>query len=989
LNGGNGTELSHTTTPLNANPNNITINHHNTAMNQENESTTTFHQNINTITTTLGRNLTTETELELDINRTNYDTNLVTNKNGHTNTTPSIMEDIPIINNNINNIVDQTLNNTNDTTLLSIILDEETQDDITRCLINNIKGDTLDQKDKDQLRIIFQNINSLRPSTTDKWEATITQMIEYHADIVGLCETCCNWKDTLLKKLFQIKANRLLKNPNLVTTTTSLSYTEKYLPGGCCQITANTWTTRIQNPIYDDFRLGRWIGTTYNVSPTKKLHIITAYRVCEHTSNTTNSLSTAVQQETMLLARGIEQPNPRKQFVDDFIHQFQPVCDDIDNYFLLSLDANSTVGNDKDGVDRLIEECNLVDVYTTIHQDYTQFPTQQRGSKKIDYMLSSRNLIPYITKCGYVCFNEAFDSDHRALFCDISHNILSDNFTPNSSRKRIIGSNSTNREGHRYIKHLHRNLVKNQIFEEVLKLEAAAASITNDTDKETLTGILNNIDETITKLMLSAEDNSVSIKDLALWSPILAQSNLIIQFWIITIKGARQHSNVKKRLKSITDKMSEETRRSIQTTSGSATRALRKAIKNHNILVKEHRKHREDHLVQKVKDLNERKDTKGVLEVEDLMKRERKKHDFARIRQVLRQRKSNGITTIEVPSSTEVGKWDLLTFPKAIETSLLDRGVNHFGQAKNTPFASPQLVNILGYKGTNKTSTQLIRQQQKTQELQEQPEYVQHIINKLSDGNNLQQIDSDISYDEFVSGIRKWREATTTSPSGRHLGHYKILTKLELLNEDNVNLSDEILKLYYTIIKITINLGQTLDRWCNISTLMIEKTPGIKRIDKLHVIHIYEADYNLLLKIMWARKAVWYMHDKQVINSGQCGSRPGYRAIDLVLQKELMYTYAHLTRTNLGTIDNDAKSCYDRMICSLSMCISQYYGIPTKYCDVQANTLQFSKYKIRTALGDSSECYQHSESTPIHGTGQGSCSSPALWLMNSSFLMDI
>jgi hypothetical protein len=51
--------------------------------------------------------------------------------------------------------------------------------------------------------------------------------------------------------------------------------------------------------------------------------------------------------------------------------------------------------------------------------------------------------------------------------------------------------------------------------------------------------------------------------------------------------------------------------------------------------------------------------------------------------------------------------------------------------------------------------------------------------------------------------------------------------------------------------------------------------------------------------------------------------------------------------------------------------------------------LQHSEFSIRTGLGDSTEVYKHSLNTPIHGTGQGSCASPALWLMQSSFLMDI
>jgi hypothetical protein len=131
----------------------------------------------------------------------------------------------------------------------------------------------------------------------------------------------------------------------------------------------------------------------------------------------------------------------------------------------------------------------------------------------------------------------------------------------------------------------------------------------------------------------------------------------------------------------------------------------------------------------------------------------------------------------------------------------------------------------------------------------------------------------------------------------------------------------------------------------------LEKVAGVARLDKLRVIHIFEVDYNLILKIVWARKTVWEAHNKKILNKGQSGSRPGCRAIDVALQKAMRYNYAKLTRTDLLTIDNDAKSCFDRILCNFAMLNSQYYGIPINFCELQANTLKDTKFKIRTALG--------------------------------------
>jgi hypothetical protein len=98
--------------------------------------------------------------------------------------------------------------------------------------------------------------------------------------------------------------------------------------------------------------------------------------------------------------------------------------------------------------------------------------------------------------------------------------------------------------------------------------------------------------------------------------------------------------------------------------------------------------------------------------------------------------------------------------------------------------------------------------------------------------------------------------------------------------------------------------------------------------------------------------------------------------------------YATLTRTGLASMDNDAKSCYDRIICNLAMMISQHDGASNEAASMQAETIQKMLFRIRTAIGDSKHHYSRSTDTPIHGTGQGSCASPAIWLLVCSLLTD-
>jgi hypothetical protein len=210
----------------------------------------------------------------------------------------------------------------------------------------------------------------------------------------------------------------------------------------------------------------------------------------------------------------------------------------------------------------------------------------------------------------------------------------------------------------------------------------------------------------------------------------------------------------------------------------------------------------------------------------------------------------------------------------------------------------------------------------------------------LGDGQEIPEDMNETTYEEFREAFVIWNERTTTSPSGQHLGHYKILTKLKVLRDAKINISEKILNLYYQVMSITSRLGKSLKRWKHISTCMIEKIKGCPRIDKLRVIQLYEADYNLLLKIIWSRRVIWNAHNQGKLHPGQSGSRPGRNAADVIIQNEMKHTYARITKTVLGTIDNDAKSCYDRIPCNVAMLVSKYFGTPTNYCKVQADHLK-------------------------------------------------
>jgi len=91
---------------------------------------------------------------------------------------------------------------------------------------------------------------------------------------------------------------------------------------------------------------------------------------------------------------------------------------------------------------------------------------------------------------------------------------------------------------------------------------------------------------------------------------------------------------------------------------------------------------------------------------------------------------------------------------------------------------------------------------------------------------------------------------------------------------------------------LTIKHTHTYDQWKTIWTLLLEKDPGNPAIDQLWTIHLYEADYNLLLK--WFSSQGFILKSKKAhrITESQGGGRPGRSTINLMLTKVLSYEVA-------------------------------------------------------------------------------------------------
>jgi len=75
------------------------------------------------------------------------------------------------------------------------------------------------------------------------------------------------------------------------------------------------------------------------------------------------------------------------------------------------------------------------------------------------------------------------------------------------------------------------------------------------------------------------------------------------------------------------------------------------------------------------------------------------------------------------------------------------------------------------------------------------------------------------------------------------------------------------------------------EHWKMIWNLFLEKIPGTPYINKLHMLHIVEADYNLLLKWNLSLGFMKRAEDNLQFTDSQGGGRKGQSAINLAVKK--------------------------------------------------------------------------------------------------------
>jgi hypothetical protein len=105
-----------------------------------------------------------------------------------------------------------------------------------------------------------------------------------------------------------------------------------------------------------------------------------------------------------------------------------------------------------------------------------------------------------------------------------------------------------------------------------------------------------------------------------------------------------------------------------------------------------------------------------------------------------------------------------------------------------------------------------------------------------------------------------------------------------------------------TLINHAITQKHVFERWKKLANFMVFKEPGNTKIHRLRVIHLYEADLNLILGVKW-RALNHHGIDSHLFSPWQFGGLPGRDALTPVFLEDIQLEISRASNTTLCCTD--------------------------------------------------------------------------------------
>ena len=183
------------------------------------------------------------------------------------------------------------------------------------------------------------------------------------------------------------------------------------------------------------------------------------------------------------------------------------------------MDANEAYTEYHSTLHSWLQQHSLIDIHAALHNLDTNISTYNRGSKRIDYIFGTENIIPYITHGGILSYHFMTSTDHRALYIDMElQKFLRSQPPPTNKLEHRLLQSKQPRGYRKYCKTLETWLDQSTIESTLHKLSNQTGTI-SDASKEKL----QELEQEFTTARLMAE-RKIPQYGVLPWSPKLKKA---------------------------------------------------------------------------------------------------------------------------------------------------------------------------------------------------------------------------------------------------------------------------------------------------------------------------------------------------------------------------------------------------------------------------------------------------------------------------------
>jgi hypothetical protein len=657
----------------------------------------------------------------------------------------------------------------------------------------------------------------------------------------------------------------------VLTATTCIQSPRAWKPGGVVLAILGPWAQHVSKVSCND--LGRWVSATLTGTDGDSFTLFSLYNVVDTTLQDSGPSTVLAQQYRLLRLGGVTHPNPRKQCVEDLQRVIARLVHNEEKVVAVG-NFNEVLGHDPGLMASVCAANHLFDVHAKFHGEAANIPIYARGSKRLDYCAASASLEPYVAASRFNIFNECIlHSDHIALFADFLLEAYFGHAPPTLVRPDLRFISTSSPEVSKFVWKMHSHLSENRAFHRYHEF-CLDVNVVDEPWR-----LANQIDQVTGHAFATAEKHCSKTQKPP-WSAKLHVASLKVRYWKTALTARRtrvQQTTVLRNLAAEIwlDKPQPTTppssTRILNNISTAAQQALRRIRRNAA-------KEREQFLTELKARLALRissQTTDADVDIKNIERQLTNGRRFHRIRQAIKPTNGAALTKVEIKTSEshlhpQTGLVVTKTTTKVVDTqraleqAIIERKKRHFAQAEGTPFTQPPLARIgqeNNYDVYHNADGHTI------QPLEDSFTETQTVMDLLRERHQAQSPGwyPTVSFEEFISGLLQWNEKTLTSPSGRHLGLYGALVTdfcnssgefSEYSDEEELNTKEmaaQILEMIHGLASSAARYGFYLQRWIQVINIMIYKKPGCIELDKLRVIHLFEADFNLMIGILFGR----------------------------------------------------------------------------------------------------------------------------------------